>query len=514
MPHTQSQPIQLGAGNNRKRRPSTSPPPDDDHPRSEKKRKTKAALFVQKLVRKHENQKKMRKPKEQSRTSHHLALQTHIRFIARLYEQNALPSAIDQATRDSYSREFKTADNVRLTVKTRLNAYASKIDSVHERVQAERNTLEAKRSQPLTQSEGYIVAWIAGISEFAMQTTYAMLAASGCTTWAPDLGVGSDPGSLYNLFHEDLALRSFRQAVLVGGYDHLGVNMEYAHKLSFLKKIYRSFVFHYLKEKVRMEQKKPGSNAQATEKNKIYKRRQDLARARTTFVGKMQGCPMWTQALCIENEAHSDDEMEVIDVAAPDGSNVKKTVYTIRKKEGRSDKVTGFFRMVDKSRAAQALARPRGKAERERREQEVEPFKTSQVTRMPTKVPIDYFSPQYWNETMTLRDRVVYLGSRKGHARVGLPKSEFCGTWAEISKWIHLSEEDFMAQYGNAVLADYAIPTDAQIAMIEKGEDEAPEESEEDEDSELEEFEEWEGPTGGQEDDNLEDQMSTGDDGQ
>ncbi|KAI5832444.1 hypothetical protein K523DRAFT_298151 [Schizophyllum commune Tattone D] len=275
-----------------------------------------------------------------------------------------------------------------------------------------------------------------------------MLAASGCTTWAPDLGVGSDPGSLYNLFHEDLALRSFRQAVMVGGYDHLGVNMEYAHKLSFLKKIYRSFVFHYLKEK-----------------------------------------------------------MEVIDVAAPDGSNVKKTVYTIRKKEGRSDKVTGFFRMVDNRTLQDVPSHAHA-------DQGCSINFVSCVYLRPDKVPIDYFSPQYWNETMTLRDRVVYLGSRKGHARVGLPKSEFCGTWAEISKWIHLSEEDFMAQYGNAVLADYAIPTDAQIAMIEKGEDEAPEESEEDEDSELEEFEEWEGPTGGQEDDNLEDQMSTGDDGQ
>lgn len=116
----------------------------------------------------------------------------------------------------------------------------------------------------------------AGISEFAMQTIYAMLAVSGCTTWAPDLGIGSDPDSLYNLFHEDLALRSFRQAVAVGGYDHLGVNMVYANKLSFTRKVYRSFVFHYLKEKVKMEQKKPGSNVQAAEKNKVYKRRQDV----------------------------------------------------------------------------------------------------------------------------------------------------------------------------------------------------------------------------------------------
>ncbi|KAI5823055.1 hypothetical protein K523DRAFT_255848 [Schizophyllum commune Tattone D] len=283
-----------------------------------------------------------------------------------------------------------------------------------------------------------------------MQTIYTMLAASGCTTWAPDLGIGSDPDSLYNLFHEDLALRSFRQAVAVGGYDHLGVNMVYANKLSFTRKVYRSFVFHYLKEK-----------------------------------------------------------FELVDVATPDGVTTKKAIYTIRKKEGRSDKVTAFFWMVDRSRVAQALA-----LERERQEQTVEPYKTSQVTRTPTKVPIDYFSPQYWNETLTLRDRVEYLGSRKGRARVGLPKPEFCKTWADISKWIHLSEDEFMAKYGDDVLAEYAIPTDAQIAMIEKGEDAAPEESDEDTEEEEEEFEEWEGPKGTQEPDNSEDEMSTGEDGQ
>ncbi|KAL1687026.1 hypothetical protein GGG16DRAFT_63080 [Schizophyllum commune] len=459
--------MQAGPSGSRKRRPSQSPSRSDDEPRPEKKQKTKAALFVQKLNRKRENHKKTQKPKEQSRTSHHvtskeipqdaeetkLAVQTHIRFLAKLYEQNALPTTVSQAMRDSYSKEFKTPDNVRLTVKTRLNTYASKLDSVHERVQAERNALESKRSQLLTQTEGYIVAWIAGISEFAMQTIYAMLAASGCTTWAPDLGIGNDPDSLYNLFHEDLALRSFRQAVAVGGYDHLGVNMAYANKLSFTRKVYRSFVFHYLKEK--------------------------LARARTAFVGKMQGCPAWTQALCIENEAHSDDEFELVDVATPDGVTTKKAIYTIRKKEGRSDKVTAFFRMVDRSR-----------------------------------VPIDYFSPQYWNETLTLRDRVEYLGSRKGCARVGLPKPEFCKTWADISKWIHLSEDEFMAKYGDDVLAEYAIPTDAQIAMIEKGEDAVPEESDEDTEEEEEEFEEWEGPKGTQEPDNSEDEMSTGEDGQ
>lgn len=71
-----------------------------------------------------------------------------------------------------------------------------------------------------------------------------------------------------------------------------------------------------------------------------------------------------------------------------------------------------------------------------------------------------------------------------------------------------------MAKYGDDVLAEYAIPTDAQIAMIEKGEDAAPEESDEDTEEEEEEFEEWEGPKGTQEPDNSEDEMSTGEDGQ
>lgn len=72
MPHSQSQPMQAGPSGSRKRRPSQSPSRSDDEPRPEKKQKTKAALFVQKLNRKRENHKKTQKPKEQSRTSHHV----------------------------------------------------------------------------------------------------------------------------------------------------------------------------------------------------------------------------------------------------------------------------------------------------------------------------------------------------------------------------------------------------------------------------------------------------------
>lgn len=43
------------------------------------------------------------------------------------------------------------------------------------------------------------------------------------------------------------------------------------------------------------------------------------------------------------NEAHSDDELA-------EGTGESDTVYHIKEKEGRSAKVTAFFRMADKER--------------------------------------------------------------------------------------------------------------------------------------------------------------------
>lgn len=78
----------------------------------------------------------------------------------------------------------------------------------------------------------------------------------------------------------------------------------------------------------------------------------------------------------------------------------------------------------------------------------------------PTNVPIDYFSPQFFND-LSVRDRAIYMNNG-----VALPTAEHCQTWTDIAKWKGLGKVDFMAQYGKAKLALYELPTEAELAAL------------------------------------------------
>ncbi|KAL1723232.1 hypothetical protein EV715DRAFT_286733 [Schizophyllum commune] len=507
-----------------KRKPSRSPPRERSQRRRPiKKPKTQsaaAAAIVAKMRKKFQERraaktKEGRAPRKElhiTKAERHedaastmLAFQTHLRMIGELYDQDDLPPAVSEEMRNSYKDQYDSAAKARRTVKSLAAGRAPQADSALERVQAIRETLEAKRIKPDTLKDAKIVSRILDIDIFGMQVAFGRLASFGLLKWLPDIGPGCDPNSQYNAYYEAIAIESFQQAARVGAYVAFGINEEYINKTSFLRGEYRSYVFSYLKQKAASERRKPGSTKQKTEKNKMYVRRQRLAQARTALL-KAQGFPDRTLALSKETAAHSDDEMEFEDIIV-DGVAQKNPVYRIREKVGRSGKVTHLFRMVDRMRIAQAAAHRPGKVERTRKPQEqsatTSKSRTSQLTRIPTRVPIDYFSPEYWNESMTLRQRVEFLGQRGGRARVALPKAEFCKTWADCEKWTNLKEDAFMREYGDAVLKDYSIPTDEQIARIDELEDAA-----EDSDSE-EEYEEWQGfgsGGGGRDSDNQEEE--------
>ena len=52
---------------------------------------------------------------------------------------------------------------------------------------------------------------------------------------------------------------------------------------------------------------------------------------------------------------------------------------------------------------------------------------------------------------------------------IALPTEEHCQSWADIEKWSSLSEKDFMAQYGDAKLRLYKLPTEEELATLEAG---------------------------------------------
>ena len=102
----------------------------------------------------------------------------------------------------------------------------------------------------------------------------------------------------------------------------------------------------------------------------------------------------------------------------------------------------------------------------------------SKLSAMPESVPIDWFDPEAWN-SFTVRERVEYTA---GGISVGLPLEKHCDTLAKCAKWKNLPEKEFMEKYGNDVLAQYHMPTEAeidQLAEYEAGEEDEEEKEEE-----------------------------------
>ena len=81
---------------------------------------------------------------------------------------------------------------------------------------------------------------------------------------------------------------------------------------------------------------------------------------------------------------------------------------------------------------------------------------------MPESVPIDWFEPEAWNN-FTVRERVEYTA---GGIIVGLPLEKYCDTLAKCAEWKNLPEKEFMEKYGNDVLAQYHMPTEAEITQL------------------------------------------------
>lgn len=78
---------------------------------------------------------------------------------------------------------------------------------------------------------------------------------------------------------------------------------------------------------------------------------------------------------------------------------------------------------------------------------------------------------------LTVCERADYT---KDGVYIALPLAQHCQTWEQCLAWKDLSDEVFMEKYGNAVLEQYHLPTDEEIARLEEfdGDDEEEEEGE------------------------------------
>lgn len=359
---------------------------------------------------------------------------------------------------------------------------------------------------------------------------FCTVAAAGLRRWAPDV-LKASPDSMYNLLHKHLALSTFEQVSNAYGYSHIGHDMSLVKDFPLMRKLYRNFVFSFMRDRAKMEARHPGMVETTANRNPIWRRRSTVSilislynleieliyfefklMQGRVFVAKSHHFRHAVVKLLSEPEVHSDDKLAQPDPPPPADvastsaaiavgvSPENNVIYHITDKgaDGRAKKVKLVVRVFDDQRKKlRSRTKTRYKYEytfnfcthdlhsfsRQERTRVDPPIsKRSAITAIPKETAIDYFNPEFWNSELTIREKAVYI--RHG-VTIALPKEEFCRTWADIVKWKDLSDEEFMEHYGDAVLQEYIIPTAKQI---EEYEDHEYDVDEEDEPSDVEDF--------------------------
>ncbi|KAJ6506587.1 hypothetical protein C8R45DRAFT_816813, partial [Mycena sanguinolenta] len=215
----------------------------------------------------------------------------------------------------------------------------------------------------------------------------------GLETWVPDaLG---PPDSLYNLAHETVYFESFRQVATSFAYIFLAPTMSGVDNPDFVRDVMRSFPFSYMRNKAKIERNEPGKLADGTH------------------------------------------------------------VYFVNKKSIRSASANAFIQKLDARRAkSEGGGRRRGSnlAERKRIRRD-QPSDSDFSLQRPTKVPVDYFAPDEFND-LPVKARFNY--AKNG---IALPLVQFL----DNKDWKTMDKSSFMEKYGNQVLAQYSIPTQEEM---------------------------------------------------
>ncbi|KAJ7136973.1 hypothetical protein C8R44DRAFT_608599, partial [Mycena epipterygia] len=236
------------------------------------------------------------------------------------------------------------------------------------------------------------------IGDQHLRVIFNAIANAGLHAFAPD--VFGNVESMYNLVHEHLAIHTFRAIAVAWAYSFCECNISLLDDYNLLRSFYQSFIYGYMREQARKEDGRPG---------------------REPIPGT--------------------------------------TDYLIHEKPGRDATVTEFFGVLTKrSKSTQSMQRHRGRRVQRTRVPGLGPSEMSHT--LPTDVPIDYFSPEFFNN-LSVRQRASYM--KKG---IALPTANFCKTWEDVEKWKGLSRTAFMAQYGNAKRALYKIPTVEELARL------------------------------------------------
>ncbi|KAK7444552.1 hypothetical protein VKT23_015230 [Stygiomarasmius scandens] len=425
--------------------PSPAPPPDDgaQPPKKSRNSRKKAKEDTRSPIDRYHLRKE---DLNEDETYIKIAFETHIHLLGGLHDQGAIPQ--------------KPSDTVLAAFQQCLETTADFCHShiVHELPPghtALRSRITMLRAE-LAKTRSVISKRLGRIEDGAIEMLLATLDYYHFDTWCPNLSDNSY--TPYNMVHRNIAIETFRQAVLNHDYSFLApINLQKAQEKRFLVKLYNNYVWSYFKRMYDKEERQPGAQKERLQSNKIISRRLDLAARRLRYV-QSDGFPAAVRLLVKEPAAHSDDD---------DGN--------IHEKAGRSELVTKFLREVDSRCKAWTPFQP-GRA-RERGRVIPQISLPSALPAPPIQVPIDWFDPVHFN-----RLPAAFRARYKDHKRpVALP-GDYNMIFNENSNWKGLEDKEFMRLHGNKVLEKYRLPSKEEMKNMREAADEMDEDEDDDDD--------------------------------
>ncbi|KAJ6632491.1 hypothetical protein B0H10DRAFT_1760682, partial [Mycena sp. CBHHK59/15] len=189
------------------------------------------------------------------------AMNLHIRILLNATSSLDVPAIPNAATVASFQQMFSSAQDI--------HNHAANISYNHQDTTANITKL---RSGAALQPGSTIAKNIAQVDDHILHTIFSAVRHFGLLEWRPDI-INGTPGTLYNVMHEVIALKTFQTAAIAGGYIRLSPNLTRLNDMTLLRKFYQSYLFHYLKEQLQKELKTPGKVAEGAENREIYRRR-------------------------------------------------------------------------------------------------------------------------------------------------------------------------------------------------------------------------------------------------
>ncbi|KAJ7767012.1 hypothetical protein DFH07DRAFT_769685 [Mycena maculata] len=384
-----------------------------------------------------------------------LAFYTHLRMMWGSFHGDVVPElpALDAISAFEKSR-YVSPDDLDVFTASLDAAYSNIIGGAISAVDSMRQAAYHSRAR------SQIAANIYEMDEHFLRVTYSAILSFGLQKWRPD--VLGNFGSAYNQVHELIAIKTFQTIAISHAYSRLSPNLVNLANHKLLSRFYRNYVYSYIYKLAKKEMKAAGSVKKGIRDTNTYKRRKETAEERTEFL-RSEGYRSRVIALSEEVECHSDDEPSFDANGNPILDAAGNPVYSIYAKSARNPHITEFFRVVDVARAQVKAATKKRRNIAPPRTRVPSNLESDISQRFPVGVPLDWFEPNYFNALPAA------LRANYTDAGIALPLAEDISL--DNNDYKTLKKTPFMKRYGNKVKERYHLPSEEELAQMDKSGD-------------------------------------------